>query len=153
VDQENNVEVTLELTSAIIQIDTVAPTATMDADAATEPVETTATVQRNSDFTLFARTDPANEDNVVHFFFKRARDLNTEASYGAIENDWGVGPEDGNPDNTRPYSFDLDLGEVVDPTDPDGTTPLHVGESYEWTTRWVTARRTSRTARRLGTSC
>ena len=133
VDQEGNVEIApFDKTGALVLIDTVAPTATMDANPQTTEVETTATVQRNSNFTLFARTNPTNEDDEVTFKFKRERDLNTDASYGMIMNAWGVGPEDGNPDHTRPYSFDLRLGVVSDPTDPNGTTPLHVGESYDF---------------------
>lgn len=144
VDEAGNVEVApFDLTNAIIEIDMDAPTATMDADATTETVETTVTVERNSVFTLFARTDPANEDDDVTFFFKRERDLNRAASWGmilggmddpetpAIEG-WGAQPEDLNPDETRPYSFDLRLGLVSDPTDPFNTTPLHVGELYDF---------------------
>ena len=87
----------------------------MDADPQTETVETTATVQRNSNFTLFARTNPPNEDDDVLFRFKRARDLNVDASYADIVDGWGVAPEDGNPDETRPYSFDLRLGALLLP--------------------------------------
>ena len=51
----------------------------MDADATTETVEKTVTVERNRPFTLFARTlEPGTatlenyEDDTVEFFYKRA---------------------------------------------------------------------------------
>ena len=144
-DQEGNVEdtSTLDWTTAIIVIDNEAPTAQMDANAATETVEKTVTVERNRPFTLFARTlKPGTatvenyEDDIVEFMYKRARDLNMADSWGSVPNEAGATypniPEDGNPDLTRPYSFDVHMGRLTEPTDIYTPVPLAVGEEYDF---------------------
>lgn len=146
-DEEGNVEdmTTLDWTSAIIVIDNESPSAQMDADATTDAVEKTATVERNRPFTLFARTlVPATatlenyEDDTVEFFYKRARDLNMADSWKSVPDSAGVvwddEYEDGNPDETRPYSFDVGMGRLFEPTDNHTDVPLSVGEAYDFAT-------------------
>ncbi|MCC7142468.1 MAG: hypothetical protein IT349_10235 [Candidatus Eisenbacteria bacterium] len=141
VDQEGNVEDvnSLDLTAAIIVVDNEQPATQMDANAATNDVEKTVTAQRNSMFTLFARTlAPGSnavvndEDDTVTFWYKRSRDLNMEDSWKMVPEGAGFDDEDGNPDETRPYSFDVNLGELTDPTDEVNNPPLAVGESYDF---------------------
>ncbi len=141
VDEEGNVEdqTTLDWTAARIVIDNTGLTTQMDVNAATPAVEKTLTVQRNGDFTLFARTLLAgsntvdnNEDAEVTFWFKRSRDLNMADSWGMVPTAAGVDIEDGNPDPTRPYSFDVRLGHLTEPTDEINNPALSVGESYDF---------------------
>lgn len=141
VDQEGNVEDTtsLDWTAAIFVVDNTPTMAQMDADATTSAVDRTVTVQRNSVFTLFARTlEPGtstvinDEDDVVTFWYKRSRDLNMADSWGQFDSYWGQDSEDLNPDETRPYSMDVNLGQVIDPTDPATDLPLAVGENYDF---------------------
>jgi hypothetical protein len=144
-DEEGNVEdqTSLDWTKAIIVIDNEEPSAQMDADARTDVVEKTLTVERNRSFTLFARTlIPGTatlqdyEDDTVEFFFKRARDLNMEDSWASVDPYSGADEpeesEDGNPDLTRPYSFDVNMGLLAEPTDNHTAVPLSVGETYDF---------------------
>lgn len=146
-DEEGNLEdmTSLDWTSAIIVIDNTGPSAQMDADATTDAVEKTATVERNRPFTLFARTlEPGTatlqnyEDDTVEFFYKRARDLNMADSWASVDEDAGAAEpaesEDGNPDLTRPYSFDVNMGLLSEPTDNHTGVPLSVGETYDFAT-------------------
>ena len=110
-------------------------------------------IERNTFFTLYTVIEPESplNDDAATFYIKRARDLNMEGSWLAIpavndpntvvDENWGLGPEDGNPDDTRPYSFDLNLTKAMDPVDylhwlDDPTAPipgpLHVGEEYDF---------------------
>ncbi|MFB3908434.1 MAG: FlgD immunoglobulin-like domain containing protein [Candidatus Eisenbacteria bacterium] len=157
VDSSGNVEDTAALEWTRVTVDNTPPVATMDADPTTETVEQTPTpidIERNSAFLLFARILPENpiNDDAATFFFKRTRDLNMAGSWlqipavddpnTPINENWARGPEDGNPDDTRPYSFNLDLGKSMDPVDflhwlNDPNTapkpgPLHVGEQYDF---------------------
>ncbi len=128
-DEAGNIEVDpLLLTTGIISIDNVAPTADVTI------VPGTTTVERNSAYTFLATTNLQTEDDVVSFYFKRHRDLNVEGSYHVFQNAWGTGPEDLNPDLTRPYSFDINLGAVslTDPDEVDWPQPLAVGEQYDF---------------------
>jgi hypothetical protein len=128
-DEAGNIEVDpLLLTTGIISIDNVAPTADVTIVPETE------TVERNMAYTFKATTNLETEDDVVTFYFKRHRDLNVEGSYHIFQNAWGTGPEDLNPDLTRPYSFDIDLGAVslADPDEVDWPLPLAVGEDYDF---------------------
>jgi len=141
IDQEGNAEdlTSLDLTEALIVVDNVAPEATMDADPATAAIEGELTVERNEWFTLFSRvlepgttTEITNEDDTITWFFKRSRDLNMPDSWGMVPSAAGQTPEDGNPDVTRPYSFDVLVGELTEPTDPTNDPALAVGESYDF---------------------
>jgi hypothetical protein len=137
-DQEGNVEDINEIEWTPVWVDNTPPVATMDADPTTEEVETTATVERNSVFTLFARTESQSEDDGVTFYYKRSRDLNQEQTWRKIEATWDADypNSDGNPDMTRPFSMDLDLSltpdPIVDDQNPDELDPLVVGESYDF---------------------
>jgi hypothetical protein len=146
-DEEGNVEdqTSLDWMNAIIVIDNEGPSAQMDADAHTDVVEKTLTVERNRPFTLFARTlIPGTatlqnyEDDAVEFFFKRGRDLNMEDSWASVDPYSGADEpeesEDGNPDLTRPYSFDVNMGLLSEPTDNHTAVPLSVGETYDFVT-------------------
>ncbi|MBU2692995.1 MAG: hypothetical protein KJ970_18915 [Candidatus Eisenbacteria bacterium] len=121
-----------------VTVDNTEPIATMDADINMEGIQTTATVERNSVFTLFAFTETEQEDDNVYFWYKRSRDQNVTGSYRAVSGTWDADypNNDGNPDYTRPYSMDLDLSITPDPItnepNPDALDPLVVGESYDF---------------------
>lgn len=145
-DLSGNVEDAENLEWTRVQVDNTAPLARMDADPTTEEYESDAgEIERNTMFTLFARILPEGplHDDTAAFYMKRTRDLNMEGSWLMVPPFWGIDPniEDGNPDNTRPYSFDLDLGKCMDPVDylhwlndPNAPIPgpLHVGEEYDF---------------------
>jgi Mg-chelatase subunit ChlD len=144
-DEEGNIEdmTSLDWSSAIIVIDNEGPSAQMDADSHTDVVEKTVTVERNRPFTLFARTlVPGTatlqnyEDDTIEFWYKRARDLNMADSWASVPDSagavWDDEFEDGNPDSTRPYSFDVGMGRLFEPTDTLTNIPLSVGETYDF---------------------
>ncbi len=141
IDEEGNEEDlgSLDFTEAIIVVDNTAPEATMDADPATAEIENMLEVERNEWFTLYSRvlepgtsTEILDEDNSITWYFKRDRDLNLPDSWAMVPADAGLTPEDGNPDMTRPYSFDVQVGELTDPTDPINEPALAVGEYYNF---------------------
>lgn len=127
-DEAGNHEVGILKTTGMITIDRDKPTV----DVTIVPAATT--VERNMAYTFKGTTNLQTEDDVVTFYFKRHRDVNVEGSYHTFDTDWGTGPEDINPDQTRPYSFDLDLGAVslVDHHEVDWPQPLAVGEQYDF---------------------
>ena len=142
IDQEGNAEdlTSLDITAAVILVDNEAPEATMDADPATAAFETgPITVERNGWFTLYSRVlepgtsnEITTEDNTITWYYKRSRDLNMPDSWNLVPSSAGLTPEDGNPDETRPYSFDVQVGLLTDGTDPINDPPLAVGENYDF---------------------
>jgi hypothetical protein len=138
-----------------VTVDNTAPKTRMDADLNVAGFQDrpATDIQRNDFFTLYTVIEPESplNDDAATFYIKRARDLNMAGSWLAIpaaddpctpvNENWGYGSEDGNPDDTRPYSFDLNLTKAMDPVDylhwqNDGTAPipgpLHVGEEYDF---------------------
>jgi len=155
-DLSHNVEDVNSLEWTRVTVDNTAPKTQMDADlnAAGFQDRPPTDIERNTMFTLFTVISPENplNDDAATFYIKRARDLNMPGSWLAIpavndpctlfDENWGWGPEDGNPDDTRPYSFDLNLTKAMDPVeflhwlnDPNSAPqpgPLHVGEEYDF---------------------
>ncbi|MCB9464834.1 MAG: hypothetical protein H6682_14165 [Candidatus Eisenbacteria bacterium] len=142
IDEEGNEEDlgSLDFTNAVIVVDNTAPEATMDLDPATAEFELgPVDVERNEWFTLYSRvlmpgTDTENltEDDYITWYYKRDRDLNMSASWAMVPPEAGLTPEDGNPDYTRPYSFDVQVGELTAPADTENGLPLAVGELYNF---------------------
>ena len=142
IDEEGNEEDlgSLDFTRAIIVVDNTAPEATMDLDPATAEFELgPIDIERNEWFTLYTRvlepgtdTEILDEDDTVSWYYKRDRDLNMSASWAMVPEDAGLTPEDGNPDETRPYSFDVQVGELTAPADTENGLPLVVGELYNF---------------------
>ncbi len=114
---------------ARVYVDNTAPTSTADADPATAGIQTSLTVERNDFMTMYAETDNSREDDIIDFYWKRARDLNLGDAYNHPTSGTageGVDDTDLNPDETRPYSYDWDL----DKANPE----LVVGETYNMVT-------------------
>lgn len=142
IDEEGNEEDlgSLDFTNAIIVVDNTAPEATMDLDPSTAQFELgPIDIERNEWFTLYSRvllpgteTENLDEDDTITWFYKRDRDLNMAASWAMVPNEAGLTPEDGNPDHTRPYSFDVQVGELTAPADTENGLPLVVGELYNF---------------------
>ncbi len=129
-DREGNYEeLDANTEKARLYVDNTAPTSTADADPMTAGIQTTLTVERNEFMTMFAETDNPREDDIVDFYWKRARDLNLGDAYNhpaSLAVGEGVDDSDLNPDETRPYSYDWDL----DKANP----AVVVGETYHMVT-------------------
>jgi len=129
-DREGNYEeLDADTEMARVYVDNTAPISTADADPMTAGIQMTLTVERNDFMTMYAETDNNREDDIVDFYWKRARDLNLGDAYNhpaSFEAGEGVDDSDVNPDETRPYSYDWDL----DKANP----ALVVGETYHMVT-------------------
>ncbi len=96
-----------------VTVDNTAPKTRMDADLNTPGFQDRppTDIERNTFFTLYAVIEPESplNDDAATFYIKRARDLNMAGSWAMIpavddpctpvDEDWGLGPEDGNPDD------------------------------------------------------
>ena len=115
-DLEGNIEVWDLNEGEVVTVDNTEPEGTPDADPATAGVQPSITVERNGMLTLFATIDPAGlQDEIATFWFKRATDLNMDASWTRVLTAQGLDASDVNPDETRPYSFDWDLDKMDEP--------------------------------------